>query len=153
MFDFQKYHLLWIIDLKSLKRWFSLKTIINSVVANNFCLLPLQHYVIKYSKRSKENAVLKKRNPNLNMNRIAFPYSISSFFLDNFYQINWIIRLKLHRNGNIKLCKSGLHLVYDWNHYFGLGPIPKPKPELAYTYGWYHNWYQNWNHISKGESS
>ena len=24
-------------------------------------------------------------------------------------------------------------VVYDRNHYFGLGPIPKPKPELTDT--------------------
>jgi hypothetical protein len=24
-------------------------------------------------------------------------------------------------------------IVYDRNHYFGLGPIPKPKPKLADT--------------------
>ena len=42
-----------------------------------------------------------------------------------------------------------LTVVYDRNHYFGLGPIPKPK--LVDTFGWYHNRYRN--HISKGESS
>ena len=31
-----------------------------------------------------------------------------------------------------------LKLVYDRHHYFGLGPIPKPKPELANTFGQYH---------------
>ena len=40
-------------------------------------------------------------------------------------------------------------VVYDQNHYFGLGPIPKPK--VADTFGQYHNRYQN--HISKEESS
>ena len=40
-------------------------------------------------------------------------------------------------------------LVYDRNHYFGLGPIPKPK--LANTFGKYHYKYQN--HISKEKSS
>ena len=29
-------------------------------------------------------------------------------------------------------------LVYDQNHYFGLGPIQKPKPELAYTFAGVH---------------
>ena len=42
-------------------------------------------------------------------------------------------------------------LVYDQNHYFGLGPIPKPKPKLADTFGRYHNWYRNY--ILKEESS
>ena len=42
-------------------------------------------------------------------------------------------------------------LVYDQNHYFGLGPIQKPKPELAYTFDRYRKGYPN--HISKGESS
>ena len=42
-------------------------------------------------------------------------------------------------------------LVYNRNHYFGLGPIPKPKPKLADTFGRYRNWYRN--HISKGKSS
>ena len=41
--------------------------------------------------------------------------------------------------------------MYDRNHYFGLGPIPKPKPKLADTFGQYHNRYRN--HISKRESS
>ena len=41
-------------------------------------------------------------------------------------------------------------LVYDRNHYFGLGPIPKPKPKLADTFGQYCNRYQNY--ILKGES-
>ena len=43
-----------------------------------------------------------------------------------------------------------LALVYNRNHYFGLGPIPKPKPKLADTFGRYRNRY--WNHILKGES-
>ena len=30
-------------------------------------------------------------------------------------------------------------LVYDRNHYFGLGPIQKPKPKLADTFRQYHN--------------
>ena len=42
-------------------------------------------------------------------------------------------------------------LVNDWNRYFGLGPIPKPKPKLANTFDRYHNQYRN--HISKEESS
>ena len=33
----------------------------------------------------------------------------------------------------ITLHKARIVLVYDWNHYFGLGPIPKPKPKLADT--------------------
>ena len=41
-------------------------------------------------------------------------------------------------------------LVYNRNHYFGLGPIPKPKPKLADTFGRNRNWYRN--PISKGES-
>jgi hypothetical protein len=39
-------------------------------------------------------------------------------------------------------------VVYDRNHYFGLGRIPKPK--LADTYGRYRNRYRNY--IFKGES-
>ena len=46
-------------------------------------------------------------------------------------------------------CLSGTNLVYDRNHYFGLGP--KPKPKLADTFGRYHNRYRNY--ILKGESS
>ena len=46
---------------------------------------------------------------------------------------------------------SYFSVVYDWNHYFGLGLVPKPKPKLANTLGRYCKWY--WNHISKGESS
>ena len=42
-------------------------------------------------------------------------------------------------------------LVYDRNHYFGFGPIPKLKPKLADTFGRYRNRYRN--HISKGKSS
>ena len=42
-------------------------------------------------------------------------------------------------------------LVYDRNHYFGLGPIPKLKPKLPDTFGRYRKRYRN--HISKGESS
>ena len=38
-------------------------------------------------------------------------------------------------------------LVYDRNHYFGLGPIPKPKPKLADAFGRY----RNQNYILKGE--
>ena len=41
-------------------------------------------------------------------------------------------------------------VVCDRNHYFGLGPIPKPKPTLGNTFGQYHNLYRN--HISKGKS-
>ena len=43
--------------------------------------------------------------------------------------------------------ETTLRLVYDRNHYFGLGPIPKPK--LADTFGRY----RNRNYILKGESS
>ena len=39
------------------------------------------------------------------------------------------------------------YVVYDRNHYFGLGPIPKPK--LADTFGRYHNRYRTY--ILKGE--
>jgi hypothetical protein len=31
-------------------------------------------------------------------------------------------------------------IVYDRNHYFGLGLIPKPKPKLADTFGRYRNY-------------
>ena len=41
--------------------------------------------------------------------------------------------------------------MYDRNHYFGLGPIPKLKPKLANNLSWYRNQYRN--HISKGKSS
>ena len=27
-----------------------------------------------------------------------------------------------------------IYVVYDRNHYLGLGPIPKPKPKLAYSH-------------------
>ena len=55
-----------------------------------------------------------------------------------------IIRKKFN---TIQVCS--FKLVYDRNHYFGLGPIPKPK--LADTFGRYRNRYQNY--ILKGESS
>ena len=42
-------------------------------------------------------------------------------------------------------------VVYDPNHYFGLGPIPKPKPKWANAFGRYRNCYRN--HILKGEAS
>ena len=42
-------------------------------------------------------------------------------------------------------------VVYYRNHYFGFGPIPKPKPKLADTFGRYRNRYRNY--ILKGESS
>ena len=41
-----------------------------------------------------------------------------------------------------------LFVVYDRNHYFGSGPIPKPKPKLADTFGRYCNRYRD-----QGESS
>ena len=41
-------------------------------------------------------------------------------------------------------------LVYDRNHYFGLGLIPKPK--LADTFGRYCDHDQYRNHILKGKS-
>ena len=44
---------------------------------------------------------------------------------------------------------SYFDLVYDRNHYFGLGRIPKSK--LANTFGRYHNRYRN--QISKEEST
>ena len=40
--------------------------------------------------------------------------------------------------------------MYDRNHHFSLGLIPKPKPKLANTIGRYRNQYRN--HISKGET-
>ena len=42
-------------------------------------------------------------------------------------------------------------LVYNQNHYFGLGTIPRPKPKLADTFSRYRNRYKN--HILKGQSS
>ena len=50
-----------------------------------------------------------------------------------------------------KVIDAAAYLVYDRNHYFGLGLIPKPKPKLADTFGRYRNQYRNY--ISKGESS
>ena len=35
--------------------------------------------------------------------------------------------------------KEVFRLVYDRNHYFSLGPIPKPKPKLVDTFGRYRN--------------
>ena len=46
---------------------------------------------------------------------------------------------------------SQVELVYDRNHYFGLGPIPKLKPKLADTFSRYRNRYPNY--IFKGKSS
>ena len=43
------------------------------------------------------------------------------------------------------------YVVYNRNHYSGLGPIPKPNPKLADTFGRYRNRYRN--HISKQKSS
>ena len=34
-----------------------------------------------------------------------------------------------------KVTKIGFELVYDQNHYFGLGLIPTPKPKLTDTFG------------------
>ena len=58
--------------------------------------------------------------------------------------------------GGVKNWQHSVHvvyrdLVYDRNHYFGLGSIQKPKPKLADTFGRYSKRY--WNHILKGESS
>ena len=52
--------------------------------------------------------------------------------------------------GCVKKAPKESTLVYDQNPYFCLGPIPKPKPKLADTFGRYRNPYRN--HISKGES-
>ena len=54
--------------------------------------------------------------------------------------------LRLYSTVKVIGCKSCgelflLVLVYDRNHYFGLGPIPKPKPKLADTFGPYCNQY------------
>ena len=46
---------------------------------------------------------------------------------------------------------STFHLVSDRNHYFGLGPIAKPKPKLAGSFSRYRNGSRN--HILKWESS
>ena len=45
--------------------------------------------------------------------------------------------------------ENGATVVYDQNHYFGLGP--KPKPKLADTFDHYRNRHRNY--ILKGESS
>ena len=51
----------------------------------------------------------------------------------------------------LKICSfsekylSVTSVVYDRNHYFGLGPVPKPKPKLADTYNRYRNRYQNYS--------
>ena len=34
-------------------------------------------------------------------------------------------------------------IVYDWHHYFGIGPISKPKPKLVDSFSRYHDRYQN----------
>ena len=46
------------------------------------------------------------------------------------------------------LKKINIFLLYNLNHYFGLGLIPKPKPKLADTFG--RNRYIDY--ISNGES-
>ena len=37
------------------------------------------------------------------------------------------------------VAKGVAYVVYNKNHYFGLGPIPKTKPKLRDTFGRYHN--------------
>ena len=44
-----------------------------------------------------------------------------------------------------------MELLYNLNHYFGVGPIPKPNPKLADAFGGYNKRYRNY--ILKGESS
>ena len=41
----------------------------------------------------------------------------------------------------VKGTSSNYNIVNDFNHYFGLDPILKPKPKLAYTFSPYHNRY------------
>ena len=79
-----------------------------------------------------------------------------------YFQMTVILNDNLSRSA-YKNMRSGPHIVledrlttpfkvaYDRNHYFGFGPIPKPKPKLVDTFGRYRNRYQN--QISKGKSS
>ena len=39
--------------------------------------------------------------------------------------------------GQYSLSFSYIVVAYDRNHYFGLGPIPEPKPKLADTFARY----------------
>ena len=55
--------------------------------------------------------------------------------------------VKVNSNKTFPRCIRKPQLVYDWNHYFGLGQIPKLKPKMADTFGRYHDRYQN--HIAK----
>ena len=63
-------------------------------------------------------------------------------------QVGKILNTLLSNYKCIVMFSSGLYVVYDRNHYFGFGPIPKPKPKLTDTFGRYRNRY----HISKEKS-
>ena len=69
--------------------------------------------------------------------------------------MNWADKFQIFKEGHKNLLWRYLanitEVVYDWNHYFGLSPIPKPKPKLADAFGWYSNQYRNY--ILMGEFS
>ena len=82
----------------------------------------------------------------LGKNSFPFPQVIYrwSMYLALTYLINLIISFNVPN-------KAYCFLVYDRNHYFGFGPIPKPTPKMADNFGRYLNRYRNY--ILKGESS
>ena len=70
-----------------------------------------------------------------------------NFRFGNFHDSSGYSRQKtLDENKENFTCISRIQrktyvLVCNRNHYFGLGP--KPKPKLDNTFGWYHNLYRN----------
>ena len=61
--------------------------------------------------------------------------------------------VKVNSNKTFPRCIRKPQLAYDWDHYFGLGQIPKLKRRMADTFGRYHNINGYQNHIAKEGSS
>ena len=84
-----------------------------------------------------------------------FPWIFCHFIIEesdfHFTSFHIILQHKEYNKISDKIIDANLNLVYDRNHYFSFGPIPKPKPKLVDTFGRYRNRYRN--HISKGKSS
>ena len=59
-------------------------------------------------------------------------------FISNAPKNHQCVSKPINKGLHKKVCQTIFHyleLVYDRNHYFGFGPIPKPKLKLVDTFG------------------
>ena len=92
-----------------------------AMIKTNFRNKVLKKYKYVYLKCCSCNLISLKWNDLLKDWAFYWPWKLE---IDDF----WIVA---------SLIYFGKRLVQDRNHYFGFGPIPKPKPKLSETFGRY----------------